>query len=148
MIYDFAHVSCRGMCRHETKLFNEIRKLMITVQFLQHFCLKCENSAYRKFSNISRTKSQNLNVLVSSCSCLCPIYWSQVLSGEWRCSWRSADRRCLNYIWVINNFIAYLGASYIRDLTVIFIDFRIFWGPKKSGNPEKSHACMCKIMTW
>ena len=31
--------------------------------------------------------------LVSSCSCLCPIHWSQVLSGEWRCSWSSADRR-------------------------------------------------------
>ena len=24
----------------------------------------------------------------------------------WRCSWNSADRRCSNYIWVINNFIA------------------------------------------
>ena len=45
--------------------------------------------------------------LISSCSCLCPIQWSQVLSQEWRCSWSSADRRCSNYIWVINNFIAY-----------------------------------------
>ena len=52
--------------------------------------------------------------LVSSCSCLCPIQWSR----EWRCSWSSADRRCSNYIWVINNFIAYQGATYIRDLTV------------------------------
>ena len=42
---------------------------------------------------------------VSSCSCLCPIYWSQVLSREWRCSWSSANGRCSNYIWVINNFI-------------------------------------------
>ena len=56
--------------------------------------------------------------LVSSCSCLCPIHWSQVLSREWRCSWSSADRRCSNYIWVINQFIAYWGATYIRDLTV------------------------------
>ena len=31
--------------RHESKLFKEIRKLMTTVQFLQHLCLKCENSA-------------------------------------------------------------------------------------------------------
>ena len=52
--------------------------------------------------------------LVSSCSCLYPIHWSQVLSREWRCSWSSADRRCSNYIWVMNNLIA----SYIRDLTV------------------------------
>ena len=41
-----------------------------------------------------------------------------MLSWEWRCSWGSADRRCSNYIWVINNFIAYQGASYIRDITV------------------------------
>ena len=55
--------------------------------------------------------------LVSACSCLCAIYWSQVLSGEWRCSWSSAERRCCNYIWVIGNLIAYLSAPYIRDLT-------------------------------
>ena len=55
---------------------------------------------------------------VSSCSCLCPIHWSQVLSPEWRCSWNSADRWCSNYIWVINKFIAYKGASYIRGVTV------------------------------
>ena len=56
--------------------------------------------------------------LVSSCSCLCPIQWSHVLSREWRCGRSSADRRCSDYIWVIDNFIAYGGASYIRDLTV------------------------------
>ena len=53
--------------------------------------------------------------LVSSCSCLCSIHWSQVLSQEWRCSWSSADRRCSNYIWVIDIFFTYLGAYYIRD---------------------------------
>ena len=62
--------------------------------------------------------------LVSSCSCLCPIHWSQMLSWEWRCSWSSADRRCTNYIWVINNFIAYWGAPYIRDFTVIICDLK------------------------
>ena len=60
-------------------------------------------------------------ILVSCCSCLCPNNWSQVLSREWRCSWSSADRRCCNYIWAINNFIACWGASYIRDLTVYAI---------------------------
>ena len=55
---------------------------------------------------------------ISSCSCLCPIQWSQVLSREWRYSWSSADRWCSNYIWVIDNFIAHYSASYIRDLTV------------------------------
>ena len=42
----------------------------------------------------------------------CPIHWSQVIGREWRYSWSSADRRCSNYIWVIYNFIAYLGVSY------------------------------------
>ena len=40
-------------------------------------------------------------------------------SREWRCSWSSADRRCSNYIWVIDNTIAYYGAAYIRDFTVV-----------------------------
>ena len=46
-----------------------------------------------------------------------PLVWSR----EWRCSWSSADRRCSNYIWVINNYIAYLGTTYITGLTVIFV---------------------------
>ena len=61
-------------------------------------------------------------LLVSSCSCLYPIHWNQVLNWEWRCSWSSADRRCSNYIWVINNLIAYWSATYIRGLTVVFND--------------------------
>ena len=44
--------------------------------------------------------------LVSSCSCLCSIRWSHVLSRELRFSWSSTDRQCFNYIWVIN-FIGY-----------------------------------------
>ena len=57
-------------------------------------------------------------IFVSSCSCLCPIPWSQVLSREWRWSWGSADRRCSNYIWVTDNFIAFSCASYIWGLSV------------------------------
>ena len=60
-------------------------------------------------------------LLVSSCGCLRSIHWSRVLSWEGRCSWSSADRRCSNYIWVINNFIAYKGATYIRGFTVVTI---------------------------
>ena len=57
-------------------------------------------------------------ILVSSCNCLCPIHWSQVLSREWICSWSSADRRCSNYTLVIANSISFWGASCIRGLTV------------------------------
>ena len=42
-----------------------------------------------------------------------------MLSREWRCIWSNADRRSSNYIWVINNFIAYYGSYYIRCLRVI-----------------------------
>ena len=55
--------------------------------------------------------------LVSSCSCLCLIYWNHVLSCEWRCSWSSADRRCSNYIWVINQ--RFDGTCYKVELTLI-----------------------------
>ena len=34
--------------------------------------------------------------LVSCCSCLCLIHWSQVSSREWRCSWSNTDRQCSN----------------------------------------------------
>ena len=95
-------------------------------------------------------------ILVSSCSCLCPIHWSQVLSWEWRYNWSSADRRCSNYIWVIHNFIAYQGASYIRDFTVpvfsmkflriLVISNPLCWPDDviqhDRQNPEKSHSTL------
>ena len=62
---------------------------------------------YYQASNISCTNPKTSIFLVSSYTCLCPIHWSQVLSWERRRSWSSADRRCSNYIWVINNFIVY-----------------------------------------
>ena len=53
-------------------------------------------------------------VLVSYCSYLCPIRWSQLISREWRCSWSSADRRCSNYIWVTTIVIAYQDVCYVK----------------------------------
>ena len=41
-----------------------------------------------------------------ACSCLCTVHSNQMLSWEWKCSWSSTDRRCSNYIWVVNNLIA------------------------------------------
>ena len=62
--------------------------------------------------------------LVSSCSCLCPC----PLSREWRCSWSSPDRRCCNYIWVINNFIAYQRCIWCQRFDSRFwYDFLIIW---------------------
>ena len=81
---------------------------------------------YRYTFNISRTKSPNF--LASSCSCIWPIHWSQVLSRAWRYSWSNADRRYSNYIWVIYNCIAYKGATYIRVWRYICLHpLEIFW---------------------
>ena len=84
-------------------------------------------------------------ILVSSWSWLCPIHWSWVSSLEWRCSWSSADRRCSNYIWVINNLIDYKGAPYIRDLTV---HFRYTpWGSNKFIAKEDKNIQMLHIIS-
>ena len=79
----------------------------IRSQGISSLGIKLVHPQYQQNCNIRHTKSPNLHFLVSSCSGLCLIHWSQVLSQEWRCSWRSADRWCSNYIWVINNVIAY-----------------------------------------
>ena len=66
-------------------------------------------------------------ILDSSCSSLCPIHWNQRLNREWRYSWSSADRRCSNYIWVINDYILYKGASYIRGFMVYIWNASCFY---------------------
>ena len=89
-------------------------------------CLIKERNSHlspRYWRNVTYNRKRRTNPKiwffpVSSCSCLCPIHWSQVLSREWRCSHSIADRRRSNYIWVINRFIAYYDAAYIRGLTL------------------------------
>ena len=66
------------------------------------------------------------------------VHWIHGLRREWRCSWSSTDRQCSNYIWVINNFIAYPGVPHIRGLgyigSITFalqVPFHIYtWNPK------------------
>ena len=64
------------------------------------------NSIYRQVSYIRCTKSQNLKDSRTVLWLSLPT-WSQMLSRQWRCSRSSADSRCSDYIWVIDNFIAY-----------------------------------------
>ena len=40
-------------------------------------------------------------ILVLSCSCLCPIHCSQVLSRGWGCSWSSADLTDQQFYWLL-----------------------------------------------
>ena len=81
-------------------------------------------------SNLSY-KSHQITELICFSSRLLVVCPSRVLSREWRCSWNSADRRCSNYIWVINNFITYYGAPYIRGLKVLKIISGIICNPQQ-----------------
>ena len=83
-------------------------QIMPHIWYIQYMSPTSLIVLFCKISNTSHTKSQNLMFLISFCSCLCTIHWSQVLSRKWRCSWSSANRRCSNYIWVINNFYCLL----------------------------------------
>ena len=85
---------------------------------LPEMCCTFEIKATSPMNLYNETSPHSTLTSLLSLNDLWPIHWRQVLSWEWRCSWSSADRRCSNYIWVINNFIANLGVAYIRDSTV------------------------------
>ena len=91
-----------------------VRQRPQSIKWLMFSQMNMIDIIYRKISYTGRTKSQNLNVSRLVLHLPRPIPWSQVSSRKWRRSWSSADGRCSNYIWVINNSIAYLGASIIR----------------------------------
>ena len=81
---------------------------------------------YCQTSNTSQIKSQNLNDFHLVLHLSLPNLLKPGLSREWRCSWSSADKRCSNYIWVVNNLIAYKDEPYIRDLTVHLSDQQFY----------------------
>ena len=72
---------------------------------------------YSQNYDIRRTKSQNVNVSRNVLQLSLP----NLLKPS---SLNSADRRCSNYIWVFNNFIA----AYITGLTVDSIGTSTHWG--------------------
>ena len=69
---------------------------------------------------------------------------SQVLSWEWRCSWSNADIRCSNYIWVINNFIACYGVTYIRGFTSLWPTDHDPYGSQSTDNGSH-HWCLYSL---
>ena len=107
---------------------------------------------YRETSSISRTKSQNVNVsnLVLQLSLLNPL--KPGVKSSRRCIGSSADRRCSNYIWVIDNFIAYQGATYIRGSTVFFLldlhdAFNHTYIPRACTNVKPCYNTICWMAT-
>ena len=120
----FNHVSKRGSWP-----LSMIMLFSVLVAYIMHHCIKFrlrykEECASRHgkrywYNDVQQStvkpliqavpNPQTQMFLVSSCSCLHPIDLSHVLSREWRCSWSSADRRCSNYIWLINKYILLLS---------------------------------------
>ena len=80
---------------------------------------------YRQTSIIRRNKSQNLNIFLPSWSFRCSNPLNPGVKS--RMNWSSADRRWSNYVWMINNFISYWDATYIKELTVLWIITRILF---------------------
>ena len=79
-------------------------------------------NTFHQISNIRRTKSLNLNVSRLVLQLSLSNLLKPCVKLRMRCSWSSTDRRCSNYIWLIKNLIAHKGTSYIRDLTVTWVD--------------------------
>ena len=90
------------------KIQNIKSSLILRDRLLRMQCWMGSCSYYRKTPGISRTKSQNSNVSRLFLQLPLPnLLKPGVREQVWRCSWSSTDRRCSNYIWVINSFIAY-----------------------------------------
>ena len=70
---------------------------------------------YSQIVNIRRTNSQNLNASRLVLQLSLPNLLKPCIKLRMK---MFLDRRCSNYIWVINNLITHKGAIYIRDLTV------------------------------
>ena len=103
----FWWVMCRFYTYNHTepakKWSEHYTRILIKKKKKKTFNYDCErvshlrlSDTHHQISNTSHTKI--LMFLNSSCSCLCPVHWSQMLIQEWKCSWSSADRRCAYYI--------------------------------------------------
>ena len=105
-------------------------------------------TTYRKISNISHNKFQNLK-----CFSFRPAaFFAQFI--EVRCWDESEDvvgaaPTCSDYIWVIDNFFAYLGASYIMDFTVYDLGGGgggVMDDPQNSLSEEGLSAAIIKLL--
>ena len=88
----------RSLWRHRNDV---IYSSIMPIFFSQNdFTLKYCHSPMIRFHQIPKLEC------FSSCRCICPIHCRQLLSRVWSCSWSSVDRKCSNYIGVINIFIS------------------------------------------
>ena len=78
-----------------------------------------QNGRYILTSNIWRTKLNKLKY-VSPHRAVVFVQSTEAkrLVQKEICRWSSAGGRYYNYIWVINKFITYWGATYVREMKV------------------------------
>ena len=111
--------------QHNIKLDKAILKDIISCESFTYTIMVIftgsELHKYRKISNINRTKSQHLDVSLLVLQLYLPNPLKPGVKSRMKMQWSSADRRCSDYIWVINKFTAYWGATYIKGLTVAVV---------------------------
>ena len=82
------------------------------------------NVAYRKTLIKDVTNRKTRMILISPCSCPCPIHGSQILSRERRCSWFSANRRWPNNIFILDFLDVW---RMVQQNKCLGIDWNIEW---------------------
>ena len=89
-------------------------------------------------------------ILISSCGCLRPIYWSQVLSREWRCGWSSAapttsEWSTISLLTNVHLILEVWRYSYYREDLSIFScpNSLTHWGRDELGQPFADDNLNC-----
>ena len=102
------------------------------------------NHTYHQTPTISHTKSKNEMLLISCCSCICPIHWSQVLSREWRCNWTGAAPTTSEWSTILLpevRLILEVWRCSKRQAALLYL-------PKYKKCPEKSQPCQIFRMVY
>ena len=99
--------STRTILKWKPKIQMNPRRIMRLYEWYKAKTFCCAFFAAAMLTMVTSATIVRFPSVILSCVCLCRIPGSQALSREWRCSWSSADMWCSNYIWVIDNFIAY-----------------------------------------
>ena len=113
---------------------NDIVKTLFSNSFrrMSHLLCPCDLDDDERITNNYLNQSYRKNLWYKQMPKLkCFSSRLAVVFAHWSCSWSSTDRRCSNYIYLINNFIIYCGVPYIRGLTAI--------RTTEAALPHKSH---------
>ena len=98
--------------------------------------------------------------LVLSCSCLCPIHWSQMLSQEWRCNWsRTTGDTPTTSVWSaislpnkVHLTLEVWWYYYMRDYSILTTKMEenlsywsVGWNPFPISNDAAAGGCFTNV---